>query len=83
MKLFIKENGGVMLIITTIVAAAWWIQSSITAVQIQQSDRFNEQQKQFTEMLEKIGEVDKSALERDHKLDIRLSTVELKLYANR
>jgi predicted negative regulator of RcsB-dependent stress response len=70
MKHFIKENGGLIALLVVIATGIWWIQSTIVKGQI-------EQQKQFTEMIEKIGNVEKQSILRDHKLELELERIKL------
>ena len=88
MKVFFQENGGVIAVIATVVACSWWVQSSIADIEVNQSriqveqaekflqqqkqfsDSVERQQKQFSEVLQKIGQVDANSRLRDKDLEL-------------
>ncbi len=74
---FIKNNGGVIAVVSSILFCGWWITSNMANLQIDQSERFQKQnemfQKQFTEMIEKIGKIDADSRVRDKELEILIA----------
>lgn len=55
-------------------AFAWQIDKQYDAQQ-ETNKTFLEQQKQFNATLEKIGQVDKQSLQRDHELELKISSI--------
>ncbi|QQX82703.1 hypothetical protein JK628_23105 (plasmid) [Shewanella sp. KX20019] len=74
---FINDNGGIIAVVTAILAVGLWVTTSISNVQLEQSKRFEEQnkqyQQQFTEMVEKIGKIDGDARVRDKEIELLIA----------
>ncbi|MCE7567562.1 hypothetical protein LZS85_15670 [Aliivibrio fischeri] len=70
---FVNDNGGIVLIIATIVGCSWWLQSTLNDIRVDQQKEFKEQQKQFTEIVEKIGNVDTNSKVRDKDLELMIA----------
>lgn len=77
MKSFVEKYQTALAVIGSTIAIIAVIVGSMWTMLSRSDDKFLEQQKQFTEMVEKIGKVDSEARLRDKDLDHKLELLAL------